>query len=70
MRRSALLLLSEDLIREFWARPRFLLETDAWVVERERDVVGYAEAWDEEPSRAPAPDTSACGQCSPVPPPG
>jgi mycothiol synthase len=46
--------LSEDLIREFWARPRFVLETDAWVVERERSVVGYAEVWDMQPTRLPA----------------
>jgi mycothiol synthase len=46
--------LSEDLIREFWARPRFVLETDAWVVERERSVVGYAEVWDEDPMRLSA----------------
>lgn len=43
--------LTEDLIREFWARHRFVLETDAWVVERERTVVGYAEVWDLEPTR-------------------
>jgi mycothiol synthase len=46
--------LSEDLIREFWTRPRFVLETDAWVVERERSVVGYAEIWDMEPTRLSA----------------
>jgi mycothiol synthase len=46
--------LSEDLIREFWARSRFVLETDAWVVERERDVVAYAEVWDMEPTRLSA----------------
>jgi mycothiol synthase len=46
--------LSEDLIREFWARPRFVLETDAWVVERERSVVGYAEVWEMEPTRLSA----------------
>jgi mycothiol synthase len=46
--------LSEDLIREFWARPRFALETDAWVVERERSLVGYAEVWDEGPTRLSA----------------
>jgi mycothiol synthase len=46
--------LSEDLIREFWARPRFVLETDAWVVEREGDVVAYAEVWDMEPTRLSA----------------
>jgi mycothiol synthase len=46
--------LSVDLIREFWARPRFVLETDAWVVERERNFVGYAEVWDMEPTRLSA----------------
>jgi mycothiol synthase len=46
--------LSEDLIRQFWARPRFVLETDAWVVEHERSVVGYAEVWDMEPTRLSA----------------
>jgi mycothiol synthase len=46
--------LSEDLIREFWARPRFVLETDAWVVERELSVVGYAKVWDEDPTRLSA----------------
>jgi mycothiol synthase len=46
--------LSEDLIREFWDRPRFVLETDAWVVERERSVVGYAEVWEMEPTRLSA----------------
>ncbi len=46
--------LTEDLIREFWTRPRFVLETDAWVVERERDVVGYAEVWDPDPTRLSA----------------
>jgi mycothiol synthase len=46
--------LSEDLIRGFWARPRFVLETDAWVVERERDVVGYAEVWGTDPTRLSA----------------
>ncbi len=47
-------LLTEDLIREFWARPRFVLETDAWVVEHERSVVGYAEVWDMDPTRLSA----------------
>jgi mycothiol synthase len=46
--------LSEDLIREFWARPRFVLETDAWVVERERRVVAYAEVWNRESARLSA----------------
>jgi mycothiol synthase len=46
--------LSEDLIREFWTRPRFVLETDAWVVELGRSVVGYAEVWDMDPTRLSA----------------
>lgn len=46
--------LSEDLIRQFWTRPRFVLETDAWVVELERSVVGYAEVWDMDPTRLSA----------------
>jgi mycothiol synthase len=43
--------LSEDLIRELWARPRFVLETDAWVVEHGQGVVGYAEVWDTDLTR-------------------
>jgi mycothiol synthase len=46
--------LSEDMIRQFWARPRFVLETDAWVVEHGRSVVGYAEVWDMDPTRVSA----------------
>lgn len=46
--------LTEDLIREFWTRPRFVLETDAWVVELGRDVVGYAEVWESHPTRLSA----------------
>jgi mycothiol synthase len=46
--------LSEDLIRAFWSRPRFVLETDAWVVDRERALVGYAQVWEEEPARLSA----------------
>jgi mycothiol synthase len=46
--------LSEDLIREFWARPRFVLETDAWVVELGRSLVGYAQVWDMDPTRLSA----------------
>jgi mycothiol synthase len=58
--------LSEDLIRQMWARPRFVLGTDAWVVERERVLVGYAEVWDEDPTRLSAfavvhPDHTGCG---------
>lgn len=41
--------LSEDFIRAFWARPRFDLETDAWLVEHPEDFVGYAEVWDADP---------------------
>lgn len=46
--------LSEDLIRQLWARPRFVLETDAWVIELGRSLVGYAEAWDMDPTRVSA----------------
>lgn len=46
--------LTEDLIRQLWARPRFVLETDAWVVELGRNVVGYAEVWDMDPTRLSA----------------
>jgi mycothiol synthase len=46
--------LSEDLIRLFWARPRFELGTDAWVVEHGETLVGYAEVWDEDPKRLSA----------------
>jgi mycothiol synthase len=38
-------ILSEDLLREFWSRPRFDLEADAWVVEFGPELVGYAEVW-------------------------
>ena len=46
--------LSEDLIRQFWTRPRFVLDTDAWVVELERSAVGYAEVWEMDPTRLSA----------------
>jgi len=46
--------LSEDLIRQLWARPRFVLEADAWIVELGRSVVGYAEVWDMDPTRVSA----------------
>ena len=46
--------LSEDLIRQFWSRPRFVLETDGWVVELERSIVGYAEVWEIDPTRLSA----------------
>ncbi|MGH2681650.1 MAG: GNAT family N-acetyltransferase [Actinomycetota bacterium] len=46
--------LSEDLIRQLWARPRFVLETDAWVVELGRSLIGYAEVWDMHPTRLSA----------------
>ena len=46
--------LSEDLIRQFWTRPRFVLETDAWVVELDQSLVGYAEVWDMDPTRLSA----------------
>ena len=40
--------LSEDLIRQLWGRPRFALETDAWVVESAGGLVGYGQVWDED----------------------
>ncbi len=43
--------LTEDLIRQMWGRPRFVLGDDAWIVERERSLVGYAQVWDEDPTR-------------------
>ena len=46
--------LSEDLIRAFWARPRFVLETDAWVVDGGRSAVGYAQVSDINPTRLSA----------------
>ena len=46
--------LSEDLIRQFWTRPRFVLETDAWAVELEQSIVGYAEVWGMDPTRLSA----------------
>jgi mycothiol synthase len=46
--------MSEDFIREFWTRPRFFLETDAWVVEHGGTVVGYAAVWDMDPTRVSA----------------
>jgi mycothiol synthase len=46
--------LGEVLVRRMWARPRFELETDAWIVEMEGAVVGYAQVWASEPSRLSA----------------
>lgn len=46
--------LNEDLIRQLWARPRFALESDAWIVEHERAVVAYAQVWDEDAERLAA----------------
>lgn len=43
--------LTEDLIRQLWGRPRFALQTDAWVVELRhggRSIVGYAQVWVED----------------------
>lgn len=51
---GALPALSEDLIRDFWSRTRFVLDADAWVVEHTRDIVGYAEVWDLNPQRLTA----------------
>jgi mycothiol synthase len=48
---GALPVLSEDLIHMFWTLPRFVLATDAWVVEHEQGLVAYAQVWDEHPTR-------------------
>ncbi len=40
--------LGEDLLRQLWTRPRFVLHTDAWIVEHGRTVVGYAQVWAED----------------------
>jgi mycothiol synthase len=46
---GALPALDEELLRRMWGRPRFDLETDAWVVERdEGSLVGYAQVWAED----------------------
>jgi GNAT superfamily N-acetyltransferase len=47
---GALPTLSEGLIRQMWARPRFSLQADAWIVELRRAVVGYAQVWAEDPA--------------------
>ena len=51
---DALPTLSEAVIRYFWTRPRFVLERDAWVVEREGTIVGYGQVRDEAPGRLSA----------------
>ena len=45
--------LSASMLRHMWARPRFDLATDAWVVERRGDPapVAYAQVWAESPER-------------------
>lgn len=45
---GALPALDEELLRRMWARPRFDLGTDAWVVEHEGSAVGYAQVWAED----------------------
>jgi mycothiol synthase len=51
---DALPTLSEAVIRYFWTRPRFVLERDAWVVEREGTIVGYGQVREEAPGRLSA----------------
>ena len=41
--------LSEALLRRLWARPRFDLATDAWIIERGGEAVGYGQVWTERP---------------------
>lgn len=41
--------LTEDLIRRMWNRPRFDLQTEAWIVEHRGTIVGYAQVWAESP---------------------
>lgn len=43
--------LSEEMIRQRWSRPRFDLQSDAWVVELGPRIVAYAEVWDSDPAR-------------------
>ncbi len=46
--------LTEGLIRSMWRRPHFELGTDAWVVENDHGLVGYAQVWDEDSTRLSA----------------
>jgi mycothiol synthase len=46
--------LTEDLIRQMWTRPRFVLDDDAWIVEQGRGLVGFAQIWEEAPARLSA----------------
>jgi mycothiol synthase len=39
--------LTEALLRRLWARPHFELATDAWIVEHDAQIVGYAQVWAE-----------------------
>ncbi len=41
--------LTEHLIRRMWNRPRFDLQTDAWIVEHRGMIFGYAQVWAESP---------------------
>jgi mycothiol synthase len=43
--------LTEGMIRLMWERPRFVLATDAWIVENGPTIVGYGHVWDEAPGR-------------------
>lgn len=40
--------LNEDTIRQLWRRPRFVLATDAWIVELRDGIVGYGQVWPED----------------------
>jgi len=46
--------LTEGLIRQMWARPGFVLETDAWIVEQGTSLVAFAQVWNEESARLSA----------------
>lgn len=39
--------LTQSLVDRLWARPRFDLATDAWIVEGEGELVGYGQVWAE-----------------------
>ena len=40
------------LLRQLWSRPRFDLAVDAWVVECDGRVIGYAQVWAEDATHA------------------
>ena len=46
--------LSQDLLLRMWARPRFDLATDAWIVEHGGSLVGYAQVWADDASHLSA----------------